>query len=145
MSHPATPPVDPSLAEVWHLKDIKFHGKDLRIITQNFNGCVKGKVSHVVAALSCPPPDHAHLSQYVRQRLPALSILTLCPGNILILRGNIEIQPPSRQNVSYEFLSQLVADYLLRTSPDVDVSAALSIMPKTQSTLFQILELRVTS
>jgi hypothetical protein len=37
MSHPS-PTVQSSLAEVWYLKDIKFHGKDLRIITQNFNG-----------------------------------------------------------------------------------------------------------
>ena len=55
-------------------------------------------------------------------------------GNILILRGNINIQPPSRVTVSYEFLSQLVAEYLLTTSSDVDISAALSIMPHTQST-----------
>ncbi|PPQ79029.1 hypothetical protein CVT25_002338 [Psilocybe cyanescens] len=87
-----------SLAEVWHLKDIKFNGRDLRIITQNFNG--------------------------------PCSFIAIC--NILILRGNIEILPRTRQNVSYEFLSQLVAEYLLTTSPDVDVSAALSIMPYTQ-------------
>lgn len=53
-------------------------------------------------------------------------------GNILILRGDIEILPPSRVTVSYEFLSQLVAEYLLQRSPDVDISAALSIMPRTQ-------------
>jgi hypothetical protein len=56
-----------------------------------------------------------------------------CAGNILILRGNIEIQPPTRRTVSYEFLSQLVAEYLLTSSPGVDISAALSIMPYTQS------------
>lgn len=56
-------------------------------------------------------------------------------GNILILGGNINIQPKSRTTVSYEFLSQLVAEYLLKNSPDVDVSAALSIMPHTQSEL----------
>lgn len=54
-------------------------------------------------------------------------------GNILILRGNIDIQPPERRTVSYEFLSQLVAEYLLASSPDVDISAALSVMPYTQS------------
>ena len=54
-------------------------------------------------------------------------------GNILILRGNINIQPPERRTVSYEFLSQLVAEYLLASSPDVDISAALSVMPYTQS------------
>jgi len=59
--------------------------------------------------------------------------LTTLPGNILILRGDLEVLPPGRTKVSYEFLSQLVAEYLLRTSPDVDISAALSIMPYTLS------------
>lgn len=36
-----TPPeLQTSIEDVWYLKDIKFHGKELRIITQNFNGCV---------------------------------------------------------------------------------------------------------
>jgi hypothetical protein len=60
--------------------------------------------------------------------------LTTCPGNILILRGDLEILPPGRRTVSYDYLSQLVAEYLLGTSPDVDISAALSIMPYTLST-----------
>lgn len=59
-------------------------------------------------------------------------------GNILILRGNIEVLPETRRTVSYEFLSNLVADYLLESSPDVDVSSALSIMPLTQSESFTI-------
>ena len=59
--------------------------------------------------------------------------LTAPPGNILILRGELEILPPDRTTVSYEFLSQLVAEYLLTTCPDVDISAALSIMPYTLS------------
>ncbi|KAK7464309.1 hypothetical protein VKT23_006477 [Stygiomarasmius scandens] len=58
------------------------------------------------------------------------SFIAIC--NILILRGAIEIQPPSRRTVSYEFLSQLVAEYLLTNCADVDISAALSIMPLTQ-------------
>ena len=62
-------------------------------------------------------------------------LIAFSPGNILILGGNINIQPKSRTTVSYEFLSQLVAEYLLKNSPDVDVSAALSIMPHTQSKL----------
>jgi len=33
--------------------------------------------------------------------------------------------------VSYEFLSQLVGDYLVTTCTDVDISAALSMMPST--------------
>ncbi|KIK71531.1 hypothetical protein GYMLUDRAFT_33736 [Collybiopsis luxurians FD-317 M1] len=54
-------------------------------------------------------------------------------GNILILRGAIEILPPGRVTVSYEFLSQLLAEHLLMTCPDVDISAALEIMPCTQT------------
>lgn len=53
-------------------------------------------------------------------------------GNILILRGDIEILPPERTSVSYEFLSQLVGEYLLHASPDVDISPALTMMPLTQ-------------
>ncbi|KAF9818789.1 hypothetical protein IEO21_02569 [Rhodonia placenta] len=55
-------------------------------------------------------------------------------GNILILRGDIEILPPERTTVSYDFLSRLVGEYLLTSSPHVDTSAALSIMPVTRST-----------
>ncbi|KAF8645885.1 hypothetical protein AX16_007543 [Volvariella volvacea WC 439] len=58
------------------------------------------------------------------------SFIAIC--NILILRGDIEILPPTRRSVSYEFLSQLVAEHLLRRSPGVDISSALSIMPLTQ-------------
>ncbi|KAF5379844.1 hypothetical protein D9615_005798 [Tricholomella constricta] len=61
------------------------------------------------------------------------SFIAIC--NILILRGNIFIEPPTRTTVSYEFLSQLVAEYLLKHSPNVDISDALSIMPHTQKGL----------
>lgn len=54
-------------------------------------------------------------------------------GNILILRGNIEILPIERTTVSYELLSQLVADYLVTSCHGVDISAALSMMPSTTS------------
>ena len=54
-------------------------------------------------------------------------------GNILILREKIQILPYDRPTVSYEHLSQLVAEYLLMSCPDVDISAALSIMPATRS------------
>ena len=47
------------------------------------------------------------------------------------IREQIEILPPDRKNVSYEFLAQLVGEYILPTAPDVDVSAALSMMPPT--------------
>jgi hypothetical protein len=54
-------------------------------------------------------------------------------GNILILRGNIEILPIERTTVSYELLSQLVGDYLVTSCHGVDISAALSMMPSTTS------------
>ncbi|KAF9532707.1 hypothetical protein CPB83DRAFT_847257 [Crepidotus variabilis] len=98
MSNEQAPTIQSSIADVWHLKEIRFSGRTFRIITQNFNG--------------------------------PCSFIAIC--NILILRGNIEVLPPTRRNVSYEFLSHLVADYLLNTSSNVDVSAALSVMPYTQ-------------
>ncbi|EJD06467.1 uncharacterized protein FOMMEDRAFT_144501 [Fomitiporia mediterranea MF3/22] len=58
------------------------------------------------------------------------SFIAIC--NILILRGDIEILPPERTAVSYDILAQIVGEYLLHASPDVDVSAALSMMPLTQ-------------
>jgi MINDY deubiquitinase len=54
-------------------------------------------------------------------------------GNILILRGNIEILPVDRTTVSYEFLSQLVGEYILVNCHDIDIAAALSMMPSTTS------------
>lgn len=57
------------------------------------------------------------------------SFIAIC--NILILRGQIEVLPYERGTVSYEFLSQLVGEYLLMSCPDIDVTAALSIMPST--------------
>ncbi|KAF9014066.1 hypothetical protein BDQ17DRAFT_1386609 [Cyathus striatus] len=101
MSEPVPPTVHSSTAEVWYLKKISFRGKELKIITQNFNG--------------------------------PCSFIAIC--NILILRGNITILPIERLSVSYEFLSHLVADYLLTSAGDVDISAALSIMPETQKGL----------
>lgn len=65
--------------------------------------------------------------------LPTFDTYITRVGNILILRGDITILPPDRETVSYEFLSQLVAEYLLVNAPGVDVSAALSILPYTQS------------
>ena len=49
------------------------------------------------------------------------------------MRGQIEILPRDRKSVSYEFLAQLVGEHILLTAPDVDVSAALSMMPLTTS------------
>ncbi|KAI0750138.1 hypothetical protein C8Q80DRAFT_1100614 [Daedaleopsis nitida] len=58
------------------------------------------------------------------------SFIAIC--NILILREWIQILPFERTTVSYDYLSQLVAEYLLTAHPDVDISAALSIMPATR-------------
>ncbi|KAG5651413.1 hypothetical protein H0H81_008721 [Sphagnurus paluster] len=69
---------------------------------------------------------------FVQNLWLGLGYLTFQSGNILILRGNITIEPVTRTTVSYEFLSQLVAEYLLTHSPNVDISDALSIMPHTQ-------------
>ena len=41
------------------------------------------------------------------------------------MRGDIQILPPDRTTVSYDLLAQLVANYLLTHSPDVDISSAL--------------------
>ncbi|KAI0791194.1 hypothetical protein C8Q75DRAFT_715687 [Abortiporus biennis] len=92
-----------SIQDVWYLKKIRFRPtpnsppKEMKIITQNFNG--------------------------------PCSFIAIC--NILILRGEITIEPPDRTNVSYEQLSQLVGEYLLLSHPEVDISAALSVMPYT--------------
>ncbi|KAL1735316.1 hypothetical protein EV714DRAFT_200727 [Schizophyllum commune] len=58
------------------------------------------------------------------------SLIAIC--NILILRDKIEVLPASRKTVSYDYLAQLVADYLINNCPDLDISAALSILPHTQ-------------
>lgn len=39
-AHPDAPTQLSSQAEVWFLKDISFNGRRVKIITQNFNGCV---------------------------------------------------------------------------------------------------------
>ncbi|KAJ7266567.1 hypothetical protein C8J57DRAFT_1132345 [Mycena rebaudengoi] len=98
--------LDPNLqtseADVWYLKQISFG-----------TGDVKHTVKIVTQNFNGP-----------------CSFIAIC--NILILRGDIKILPPDRVSVSYEFLAQLLADYLLARVPDVDISAALSIMPLTQ-------------
>lgn len=68
---------------------------------------------------------------YTSLERPGVNDIT---GNILLLRGDITIQPANRSSVSYEFLSQLLGEYLLTHASDVDISAALSMMPLTTST-----------
>ncbi|KXN91759.1 Protein FAM63A [Leucoagaricus sp. SymC.cos] len=99
----STPSVQSSQAEVWYLKDILFGA----------------------------PGEEKKQYKIITQNFNGpCSLIAIC--NILILRDNITILPPERRTVSYEFLSQLAAEYLLTSSPDVDISAALSIMPYTQ-------------
>ncbi|KAG6332966.1 hypothetical protein ID866_6119 [Astraeus odoratus] len=92
-----------SQADVWYLKEISFG-----------DGELKRKVKIITQNFNGP-----------------CSFIAIC--NILILRGNIEILPYERTTVSYEFLSQLVGEYLLLNcaDTDIDISAALSIMPNT--------------
>ena len=56
-----------SLAEAWYLKDIKFEGQHYRIITQNFNGCVRRHLTvHATCALIAQySTDPARSLQYV--------------------------------------------------------------------------------
>ncbi|KAJ7052019.1 hypothetical protein C8F01DRAFT_1066452 [Mycena amicta] len=91
-----------SEADVWHLKTISYGVGD-----------TKQEVKIITQNYNGP-----------------CSFIAIC--NILILRGDIKILPPSRTSVSYEFLAQLVGEYLLLRVPDVDISAALSMMPLTQ-------------
>jgi hypothetical protein len=71
------------------------------------------------------------MPQRIGRRNRPCSFIAIC--NILILRGQIEILPRDRKTVSYESLAQLVGEHILLTAPDVDVSAALSMMPLTTS------------
>ncbi|KAJ7629682.1 hypothetical protein DFH06DRAFT_708199 [Mycena polygramma] len=98
----ADPNLQSSEAEVWYLKKISYGTSDS-----------KQEVKIVTQNYNGP-----------------CSFIAIC--NILILRGEIQILPADRVTVSYEFLSQLVGEYLLTRAGEVDISAALSIMPLTQ-------------
>ncbi|EPQ53953.1 DUF544-domain-containing protein [Gloeophyllum trabeum ATCC 11539] len=97
----ASNPVRSSLEDVWYLKEIVF-------------GTGPSRKRRKIITQNFNGP---------------CSFIAIC--NILLLRDKIEILPHDRRTVSYEMLSQLVAEYLLTNCPDVDISAALSIMPKT--------------
>lgn len=92
-----------SRADVWDLKEITFGTRERR-----------RKVKIITQNFNGP-----------------CSFIAIC--NILILRGDIQIQPYERTSVSYEFLSQLVGEFLLLScaDPGIDISAALSVMPTT--------------
>ncbi|KAH0833383.1 hypothetical protein J3R83DRAFT_12484 [Lanmaoa asiatica] len=99
--HTEVPSVHSSQAEVWYLKEIVFG-----------SGNSRRRVKIITQNFNGP-----------------CSFIAIC--NILVLRGHIEILPHDRTTVSYEFLSQLVGEYLLTNCPDIDISAALSVMPST--------------
>ncbi|THH01689.1 hypothetical protein EW026_g1054 [Hermanssonia centrifuga] len=96
--------VQASLKEVWYLKEISFR--------------------------STPDSAPRRFRVITQNFNGPCSFIAIC--NILILRGDIEIQPAERTSVSYEILAQLVGEYLLTASSGVDTSAALSIMPVTR-------------
>ncbi|TFY78591.1 hypothetical protein EWM64_g5417 [Hericium alpestre] len=93
-------------ADVWYLKEISFERE-----------------------------GRSHNLKIITQNLNGpCSFIAIC--NILILRGDIAVVPPERETVSYELLSQLVANHLLKHSPDVDISSALTKMPLLTSPFF---------
>ncbi|KAI0656419.1 hypothetical protein C8Q70DRAFT_1011494 [Cubamyces menziesii] len=96
--------IQSSLEEVWYLKEISFK-----------------------ADKDAPFRRYKIITQNFNG---PCSFIAIC--NILILRDRIQIQPWERTTVSYEYLSRLVAEYLLKASPEVDISAALSVMPATR-------------
>ena len=67
------------------------------------------------------------------------SFIAIC--NVLILREQIRVEPATRTSVSYEFLSMLVADYLISSSSSspngetLSVDEALTLLPLTQKGL----------
>ncbi|KAF7789771.1 hypothetical protein EIP86_000717 [Pleurotus ostreatoroseus] len=104
--HPARDDADvrASMEEVWYLKDISFRPDP-----------------------AGPPKRFKIITQNFNG---PCSFIAIC--NILILRGDIHIVPEDRTSVSYELLAQLLGEYLLMSSPNIDLSAALSTMPVTR-------------
>ncbi|KAG8982966.1 hypothetical protein FRB90_006434 [Tulasnella sp. 427] len=81
------------------------------------------------------PPGSESTSLIIMQaKNGPCSLIALC--NVLILRGDMAILPTDRKSVSYEYLAQLIADYLVsRTTDDSAIeglSAALSKLPELQ-------------
>jgi hypothetical protein len=111
----SSPPTE-TYEEEWYLKDVEFSGRRTKIVTQNLNG----PCSFIAI---CTPPTRTSSLESSRSRRALL-------GNVLLLRGDIELAS-QRESVTYEYMAQLVGDYLLTHCPGVDVGAALSIMPLT--------------
>lgn len=107
---PGTPeprPRDPNEEQQWNTKEIYWRGRIQRIIVQSENG--------------------------------PCSLIALC--NVLLLRGTLTITPEDRPAVSYSYLSSLLGEHLIdvistsQTDDSMDLEAALSILPQTQTGL----------
>lgn len=144
--------VQESLEELWYLKDITFRPepdsppKPFKIITQNLNGSVPSPQSRPRTLFTALQAVLVHRYMCVlplcRRRSQRDRLTDGPAGNILILRGHIQVLPPERTTVTYDLLARLVSEYLLAACPDVDTSAALSIMPVTRSTCHRALATR---
>ncbi|KAF8311701.1 DUF544-domain-containing protein [Clavulina sp. PMI_390] len=83
-----------------------------------------------------PPHSDRRIKIVYQRRNGPCSLLAIC--NILILRGDVEIQPPGRKTASYEYLSSLVADFLVTkhggsaAGNEGDLTSALAVLPSTQ-------------
>ncbi|EJD49038.1 DUF544-domain-containing protein [Auricularia subglabra TFB-10046 SS5] len=97
-----------------------------------FDRSVRADIWYLKPVLWQPAPEHPprQLKIITQNFNGPCSLISLC--NILILRGRIEIQPPERTSVSYEYLSALLADALVTEQTDPALSAALSTLPNTQ-------------
>ncbi|KAI0833858.1 hypothetical protein BC628DRAFT_1345803 [Trametes gibbosa] len=104
VDHSSNSSVQISLEEIWYLKEVSFRQD-----------------------IDSPPRRYKIITQNYNG---PCSFIAIC--NILILREQIQILPFERTSVSYDYLSRLVAEYLLTACPDVDTSAALTIMPATR-------------
>ncbi|KAH9918906.1 uncharacterized protein BXZ73DRAFT_52668 [Epithele typhae] len=104
---PGNEVIQESIEEIWYLKEISFRPTP-----------------------TAEPRKYKIITQNFNG---PCSFIAIC--NILILRDKIHIEPPHREAITYDYLSQLLAEYLLLSCPDVDISAALSILPATRKGL----------
>ncbi|KAH9838654.1 uncharacterized protein C8Q71DRAFT_752338 [Rhodofomes roseus] len=104
VSHQSQDNLRESMEELWYLKEISFR----------------------------PSPDtEPRTLKIITQNYNGpCSFIAIC--NILLLRCQIEIQPPERATVSYDYLARLLGEHLLTATSGEDTSAALSVMPATR-------------
>lgn len=93
--------------------------KDVRIITQNGNmnlvQCYAKKLKW--KALENGPCPLVAICKCVSFGSEPCSMLSRHLGNVLFLRGDLEIRPPDRQVVTFEYLVERLGDYLLNHGP----------------------------